>query len=137
MTYIELLKHIMAKSNLARVELAFILKIPYKDFLKVLNGEKELTKKQLKLLSVFSGIPVESIISGNFVLSDDNEQNTNGFLNGFNPAIPGTFNVPASARSGKKSGISCCREWLPVPPYSSGAGNRLHSRIPVPFSVPA
>lgn len=89
MTYIDLLKHIMAKRNLARVELAFILKIPYKNFLKVLNGEKNLTKKQLKLLSVFSGIPVESIINGNFVLSDYNEQNTNGFLNGFNPAIPG------------------------------------------------
>ena len=48
------------------------------------------------------------------------------------PAIPGTFKVPASLRSGRYSGIVCSSDSLPVPPNSSGCGGALQSSRPVP-----
>ena len=47
--------------------------------------------------------------------------------------MPGTLWVPASATSGRKSGISGSWERLPVPPSKRGFGVRPHSRSPVPW----
>ena len=46
--------------------------------------------------------------------------------------MAGTLSVPASPRSGRKSGISGLRDWLPVPPSISVSGSLPHSRSPVP-----
>ena len=49
--------------------------------------------------------------------------------------MPGILWVPASSRSGRKSGISCWIEMLPVPPSSSvRTGTSFpHSSTPVPW----
>ena len=48
--------------------------------------------------------------------------------------MPGTLWVPASSRSGRKSGMSCWRDKLPVPPCRIGSGvcPSPQSSTPVP-----
>ena len=48
------------------------------------------------------------------------------------PAAPHTLGVPASSLSGRKSGISCKTDMLPVPPYSKGFVSAPHRSNPVP-----
>ncbi len=70
MNYADLLKHVMNSHNFTRYELAYTFKIKPQFIVPVLNGEKELTKKQLSLLSQFTGISSSSILAGDFVLEN-------------------------------------------------------------------
>ena len=70
MTQSELLNYILEKEKLKKEDLAKLFGIRKKNVEKVFNGKKTLTKRQVKNISVFTGIPQEAIKSGEVTLPD-------------------------------------------------------------------
>ncbi len=77
MTYIDLLQYILSVQNVEKKELARFIGTNPKKLDKILSGEKQLSKKNLKFLSAFTGIPAESIKNGMFSLAAPVEKNEN------------------------------------------------------------
>ncbi len=70
MTQSELLNYIIEKEKIKKEDLAKLFGIRKKNVEKVFNGKKTLTKRQVKNISVFTGIPQEAIKSGEVTLPD-------------------------------------------------------------------
>lgn len=70
MTQSELLNYILEKEKIKKEDLAKLFGIRKKNVEKVFNGKKTLTKRQVKNISVFTGIPQEAIKSGEVTLPD-------------------------------------------------------------------
>ena len=68
MTHIDLLNYLIDVQKIEKAELAELLAIPLKKIDGVLCGQIPLKKKWLKNLSAFTGIPKETIVSGDFDL---------------------------------------------------------------------
>ena len=77
MTHIDLLQYILDVQNVEKKELARFIGTNPKKLEKILSGEKTLSKKSLKYLSAFTGIPAESINNGMFSLAAPVEKNEN------------------------------------------------------------
>ena len=70
MTQAELLNYILEKEKLKKEDLAKLLGISKKNTEKAFSGETPLTKRQIKNISEFIGIPEEVIKSGEIILPD-------------------------------------------------------------------
>ena len=70
MTQAELLNYILEKEKIKKEDLAKVLGIRKKNTEKVFNGEKSLNKKQIKNISLFTGIAEAVIKSGELVLPE-------------------------------------------------------------------
>ena len=70
MTQKELLNYILEKEKLKKEDLAKLFGIRKENTEKVFNGEKPLTKRQIKNISRFTQIPEEAITRGELVLPD-------------------------------------------------------------------
>ena len=68
MTHIDLLNYIIDVQKIEKNELAELIGVPQKKIDDVLGGVKPLKKKWLKNLSVFTSIPEQVILAGNFNL---------------------------------------------------------------------
>lgn len=77
MTYIDLLQYILNVQNVEKKDLARFIGTNPKKLDKILSGEKTLSKKNLKYLAAFTGIPAESINNGMFSLAAPVEKNEN------------------------------------------------------------
>ena len=69
MTYIDLLQYILNVQNVEKRDLARFIDASPKKLDKILSGEKPMRRKNIKFLSAFTGIPVDNIKSGEFVLA--------------------------------------------------------------------
>ena len=69
MTSLDLLKYLIDVQKIEKEDLAELIGIPQKKMDSVLSGAMPLKKKWLKNLSLYTGIPKEAILSGNFVLN--------------------------------------------------------------------
>ena len=69
MTYIDLLQYILNVQNVEKRDLARFIDASPKKLDKILNGEKPMSRKNIKFLSAFTGIPVDNIKRGEFVLA--------------------------------------------------------------------
>lgn len=70
MTQAELLNYILEKEKIKKEDFAKLFGIRKKNIEKALNGETALTKRQIKNISDFTGIPQEAIKSGEINLPD-------------------------------------------------------------------
>ena len=70
MTQKELLNYILEKEKIKKADLAKLLGISKKNTEKVFNGEKSLNKKQIKNISLFTGIAEAEIKSRELVLPE-------------------------------------------------------------------
>ncbi len=68
MTHVDLLNFIIDVQNIPKNELAELIGVPQKKMDAVLGGAKPLKKKWLKNLSLFTGIPEQAILAGEFNL---------------------------------------------------------------------
>ncbi len=68
MTHVDLLKFIIDVQNIPKNELAELIGVPLKKMDDVLSGATPLKKKWLKNLSLFTGIPEQAILAGEFNL---------------------------------------------------------------------
>lgn len=69
MNYIDLLNYLTDVQKIEKEDLAELIGIPQKKMDSVLCGAVSFKKKWLKNLSLYTGIPKEAILAGNFVLS--------------------------------------------------------------------
>ena len=69
MHYIDLLNYMVYVQGFEKAELAELIAIPIKKVNDVLSGITPLKKKNLKNLSLFTGLPLDTIVSGTFTLN--------------------------------------------------------------------
>ena len=69
MHYIDLLNYMVYVQGFEKAELAELIAIPIKKVDDVLSGITPLKKKNLKNLSLFTGLPLDTIVSGTFTLN--------------------------------------------------------------------
>lgn len=69
MTYVDLLTYLTDVQKIEKNDMAELLAIPQKHIDGVLCGQMPLKKKWLKNLSLYTGIPKDAILAGNFVLN--------------------------------------------------------------------
>lgn len=87
MTSLDLLKYLIDVQKIEKEDLAELIGIPQKKMDSVLSGAVPLKKKWLKNLSLYTGIPTESIVTGNFVLNYPTEAQEPQAIQGEAPAV--------------------------------------------------
>ena len=88
MNYIDLLNYLTDVQKIEKEDLAELIGIPQKKMDSVLCGAVSFKKKWLKNLSLYTGIPKEAILAGNFVLNYPAEENEGFSKEGEASAIP-------------------------------------------------